>query len=191
MLRCDLELFPELNIFSILTKLYEGMKRCHPPPSQIWCCQKRFQESSCQRPTPYTSLLKKKTRSDGKSYKIMLTYLCQGLDGGSWLVDCGYHNPPKRFGAKIYFCGSWIDPFIFDLRERILCCQYSELLVMVTRAHLLQDFTPLLLITRSLPCPDAKVESGQPSDENIGRVSIFLFFLNMTCETYFGCFTIL
>ena len=55
----DPELFPELNIFSIVTKLYEGLNRwCHPPPSQIWCCQKRFQESSCQRPTPYTSLLK-------------------------------------------------------------------------------------------------------------------------------------
>ena len=56
-------------------------------------------------------------------------------------------------------------------RKQILCCLHSELLVI--RAHLLQDFTSLLLITRSLPSLDGKVESGLAKEKyiKIGRKS--------------------
>ena len=53
-------------------------------------------------------------------------------------------------------------------RKQILCCLHSEQLVI--RAHLLQDFTSLLLITRSLPSLDGKVESALAKEKYLKKM---------------------
>ena len=49
---------------------------------------------------------------------MVLTYLCQGLNGGSWLVDGGYHHPPKwlMLSANRYIL-EILNGFTFDLEK--------------------------------------------------------------------------